>query len=71
MTAPTIPYESTEDPLNLPAHLERLAQRDYCAVNEGYWILRDAATRMRELEAAYSRTNGLKPAEAEQISKGE
>lgn len=23
--------------------LRRIAQRDYCVVNEGYWILRDAA----------------------------
>ena len=31
------------------AHLERIAQRDYSAVNEGYWVLRDAATTIRVL----------------------
>lgn len=46
---PTVPYESTEDPRHLPAHLERIASRDYCAVNEGFWILRDAATELARL----------------------
>ncbi len=48
MTGPSIPYVSTESPLHLPEHLERIAQRDYCAVNEGYWVLRDAATQLRQ-----------------------
>jgi hypothetical protein len=50
--APTVPYESTEDPRHLSAHLERIAQRDYCGVNEGYWILRDAAAYIERLQAA-------------------
>lgn len=51
----TVPYESTEDPKHLPAHLERIAQRDYVGVNEGYWVLRDAAVQLRDLRASLSR----------------
>lgn len=53
--APTVPYESTEDSKHLPAHLERIAQRDYVGVNEGYWILRDAAAYIRELQRQQGR----------------
>ena len=43
------PYDSDQPCGDLPAHLERIAQRDYSAVNEGYWVLRDAATTIRVL----------------------
>jgi len=46
------PYESTQALSHLPEHLERIAQRDYCGVNEGYWILRDAALYIRRLQEA-------------------
>lgn len=53
--APTVPYESSEDARHLPAHLRRIASRDYVGVNEGFWILQDAAAeieRLREVNAA-------------------
>lgn len=46
------PYESTQHPAGLPRHLERIASRDYCGVNEGFWILRDAASYITDLQAA-------------------
>ncbi len=49
MSEATVPYESTEDPRFLPDHLERVASRDYVAVNEGFWILRDAAASLRTM----------------------
>ena len=47
------PYDSDQPCGDLPAHLERIAQRDYSAVNEGYWVLRDAATMIRVLLRGY------------------
>lgn len=48
---PTVPYESTESPRHLPAHLERISTQNFSPVNEGFWIVRDAAARLRALEA--------------------
>jgi hypothetical protein len=56
---PTVPYESTEAPKHLPAHLERIASRDYCGVNEGFWILRDAAAYIASLESGLSERDAL------------
>ena len=71
MTAPTVPYQRTEDPLNLPLQLERIAQRDYCAVNEGYWILRDAATHLRKLAADPALLSRDRASELSQDENGE
>ena len=40
-------YEA--DGRGLPAHLRRVASRDYVGVNEGFWILTDAADRIEKM----------------------
>lgn len=46
-----VPYDSTETVAALPDHLERIARRDYSPVNEGYWVLLDAASALRVAQA--------------------
>ena len=43
------PYESVQPCHWIPRHLERIAHRDYSPVNEGFWILKDAASMLRLL----------------------
>lgn len=40
-------YEA--DGRGLPAHLRRIASRDYVGVNEGFWIAMDAADRIEKM----------------------